>query len=123
MDSVLLIGAESVARAGSSILSAAETMRTAVSNMDGSLDQHRRWMDDWLSRFEATIEKARSGMHWKVKEALEEIDAAFFSGDTFHDPEALKEVEEYLGRWQREITSIKEDVLSHSEDGVELVDA
>ena len=46
--------------------------------------------------------------HQDIEEACECIDAGFFSGDAFHDPGSLKEIEEYMGRWAREITSIKE---------------
>jgi len=41
------------------------------------------------------------------EEACESIDAGFFSGDTFHDEESLKEIEYYLGRWNRETERIK----------------
>ena len=41
------------------------------------------------------------------KDACEEIDAAFFSGDTFHDEKVLSEFEWYLSRWTRETARIK----------------
>ena len=47
-------------------------------------------------------------MHQKVEEAIDEIDAALFSGDQFHDLDNLKELECYLIRWQKELASIKE---------------
>lgn len=40
-------------------------------------------------------------MHPKVKEALEQIDAAVFNGDTFEDPDARAELVDYMGRWAR----------------------
>ena len=40
-------------------------------------------------------------------DACEEIDAAFFSGDAFHDNEALTKIKHYLGRWNREAESIE----------------
>ena len=41
-------------------------------------------------------------MHEKVRQALEEIDAALFSGDTFEDPDNRAVLEEYLERWTAE---------------------
>lgn len=38
-------------------------------------------------------------MHPRLREALERIDAAVFSGDTFDDPDARKEFAEYVERW------------------------
>jgi len=38
----------------------------------------------------------------------QQIDAAFFSADTFHSDEAVRLMEYYLGRWNREIERIKE---------------
>jgi len=40
-------------------------------------------------------------------DACEKIDAGFFSGDTFHDPKIIEQMEYYLGRWQRELKLIK----------------
>ncbi len=42
-----------------------------------------------------------------ISEACEQIDAAFFSADTFHDDEAVKMMEYYMGRWNRELENIK----------------
>lgn len=42
-----------------------------------------------------------------VYAACEEIDAAFFSSDAFHNPERLAEIEHYLGRWSREAENIR----------------
>ncbi len=38
-----------------------------------------------------------------LKNACEEIDAGFFSGDTFESEEARKLIKEYIERWQRQI--------------------
>jgi hypothetical protein len=35
----------------------AEAMKQAANSFDDTLERHRRWMDDWLLRFEAAIEK------------------------------------------------------------------
>ncbi len=51
--------------------------------------------------------KRKNTMHPDVEEQLDGIDAAFFSGDTFHDKEALEKIEHYLARWTREVASIK----------------
>lgn len=43
-----------------------------------------------------------------IEAACEEIDAAMFSGDAFHDPEHRKVLKEYMGRWEREMASFQE---------------
>jgi hypothetical protein len=40
-------------------------------------------------------------MHPSVIQAIQEIDAAVFSGDTFEDPEARAELQAYVERWTR----------------------
>lgn len=40
--------------------------------------------------------------------ALDEIDAALFTGDFFHNKENLKGLKRYLIRWVREAKSIEE---------------
>jgi hypothetical protein len=52
-----LIGAEEVSRAASSMQDAAEQMKQAASSIDFSLETHRRFMDDWLSRFETALKE------------------------------------------------------------------
>ena len=52
-----LIGAEDVRRAGSAIASAAEDMRLAASSMDEVLHRHQLFMTQWLSDFAAIMEK------------------------------------------------------------------
>jgi hypothetical protein len=42
-----------------------------------------------------------------AEEACDQIDAGFFSADTFHSPEAILRIEYYLSRWQRELARIK----------------
>lgn len=44
-------------------------------------------------------------MHPKVAQAIEEIDAAIFSGDTFCTVDSALELFNTLLRWQRELTS------------------
>lgn len=55
MDTVL-IGAEKVEHAGYSIRNAATGMRNAASWMTEAFQQHQRFLDDWLARFEAVLE-------------------------------------------------------------------
>ncbi len=56
-DYITLIGADNVATAGRQMMGAAETMRHVADNIDGSLERHHRFMDDWLMRFELALEK------------------------------------------------------------------
>lgn len=36
-----------------------------------------------------------------VEDACEEIDAAIFSGDEFHNAESREKLREYMARWER----------------------
>ncbi len=56
-DYITLLGAEEVSRAASSMRDAAETMSRAASNFDYSIQANQRFMDDWLARFEAAVER------------------------------------------------------------------
>lgn len=44
-----------------------------------------------------------------VKEALEDVDAGLFTCDTFHSEEALKELNIYIVRWQKQMSSIRQE--------------
>jgi len=46
-------------------------------------------------------------LHNSTEEALDSIDAAVFSGDSFHDQEGLDRLEYYTARWQKEAIAIK----------------
>lgn len=59
MDSIHLIGAEDIRSAGYTMQHAADSMRQAASAIEDTFQQYRRFMDDWLSRFEAALEKAK----------------------------------------------------------------
>lgn len=50
-------------------------------------------------------------MHPMDEEALQTIDAAFFSGDALHSPEILARVEMFLGRWTAEAARIHSAVF------------
>lgn len=39
-------------------------------------------------------------MHPKVRQAIQEIDAAVFNGDTFEEPAARQSLLEYVERWR-----------------------
>jgi hypothetical protein len=60
-------------------------------------------------------------MNEELKEAFELIDAALFSGDSFHDEQATEEAEEYLERWEREFQVIKRNnfFTGNEEIGIE----
>jgi len=45
-------------------------------------------------------------IHPSVEEAIDQIDAAFFSGDTFRDQESAERIGYFLRRWQVELASI-----------------
>ena len=57
MESMVLMGAEQVGRAGHNMSSAAEQMNRAAGQIDEALRQHQRFLDDWLLRFEALISR------------------------------------------------------------------
>lgn len=52
-DYVTLMGAEEVSRAGHNMQQAATEMSRAASNIDGALQRHQMFMEDWLQRYEA----------------------------------------------------------------------
>ena len=60
---VHLIGAEQVQNAARSMQSAADTMRQAMSYHEEALRRHQSFMDDWLARLEATIERIVAAPH------------------------------------------------------------
>lgn len=45
-----LVGAEDVSRAASNMRSAADDMTRAAANIAAALEQHQRFLDDWLVR-------------------------------------------------------------------------
>lgn len=48
-----LVGAEQMQAAARLMDQAADRMQSAASSLDGALERHHRFMDDWLQRFEA----------------------------------------------------------------------
>ena len=57
MESIFLSGSEDVSRAASTMREAAATMNGAASSISHSLEQHQRFMDDWLYRLQALLEE------------------------------------------------------------------
>ncbi len=60
MESMYLHGAETVERAASSMRSAAEQFSQAVSNLEAMMENQRRYMDEWIGRLEAAMEKGQA---------------------------------------------------------------
>jgi hypothetical protein len=54
---IQLLGAEEVQRAASRMLEAADKMSNAAMSIDSSLERNQRYLDDWLSRFEAVMRR------------------------------------------------------------------
>lgn len=53
---VTLVGAEDVRSAANTMQSAANTMGSAASSIAFALEQHQRFMDDWLQRFDGLMQ-------------------------------------------------------------------
>lgn len=49
-------------------------------------------------------------------EVCDDLDASIFTGDSFHDEEALRELEHYLARWTREAARIRQVLVERSKD-------
>lgn len=58
-DFINLIGAEDVRAAGNTMRSAADTMGSAAGSFTWALEQHQRFMDDWLQRFADVLERSK----------------------------------------------------------------
>jgi hypothetical protein len=55
MNHVYLQGSEDVKSAGHDMQRAAERMKQAAFDIDAALDRHQKFLDDWLTRFEAAL--------------------------------------------------------------------
>ncbi len=55
--------------------------------------------------------------HTNVAAAIQEIDAALFSGDTFEEPTARAELAAYLERWTKQLADSTEPEESCSQCG------
>lgn len=56
MNTMHLVGAEDVRRAGSNMNEAAQNMRSAASHIDSAMQEHQRFMTDWLREFREIME-------------------------------------------------------------------
>lgn len=54
-----LVGAEDVRSAASTMSSAASNMQSAASSIGYHFEMHQRFLEDWLVRFEAVLEKGQ----------------------------------------------------------------
>lgn len=45
-----------------------------------------------------------------IEQAIEDIDSSLFSGDVFHEKEALSELKTYLDRWSRRCAEIENTI-------------
>ena len=59
-DYVTLLGAEEVSRAASNMSAAAADMQRAASTMQSVFEQQERFMNDWLSRLDGTLQDRTS---------------------------------------------------------------
>lgn len=59
MQTVHLIGAEDVRSAGNRMSDAAAEMNRAASNIGYAIERHAQAMEDFISRFEAAVEKLK----------------------------------------------------------------
>jgi len=65
MDTIILIGAEDVSRAGSSMHSAAESIRNSVSGLYDIQSMQQRMLDDFLVELERVL---KEGLQERKKE-------------------------------------------------------
>lgn len=56
-DYIHLIGTEQVQSAANTMSSAAEEMKQAANNMEDTFRRHQLFLDDWLLRLEAALNK------------------------------------------------------------------
>lgn len=55
MDHIYLQGSDSVERGGHAMQRAAQEMDQAARNIEGALERHQRFMDDWLDRYQRIL--------------------------------------------------------------------
>lgn len=60
-------------------------------------------------------------LHPKVAESFDEIDAAIFSGDQFHNKEDKDQLAYYVNRWKKELAYIEQHIRENQyvEEGFE----
>jgi hypothetical protein len=61
-------------------------------------------------------------MHPAIQNAIQEIDAAMFSGDAFINGENIQKLQEYLDRWNRGLNehraTLKEIIMDNEEEDI-----
>ena len=57
MENIFLIGSEDVRRAGSTISSAADSMQSAASSIASSMEEQKRFLDEFICRFEEAVKQ------------------------------------------------------------------
>ena len=57
METIHLVGTEQVERAAAGMRGAAADMHAAANNIQFALEQHQRFMQQWLEDFRAIMEK------------------------------------------------------------------
>ena len=50
----------------------------------------------------------------RAEEAIDQLDAAIFSGDSFHSDEAIQLLEAALTRWQKELGNLRAPVITNT---------
>lgn len=57
-------------------------------------------------------------IHKDDLEAIEKIDAAFFSGDTFYHEENLEYIEKFLTRWKKKADEIRIEIQESKNENI-----
>lgn len=55
MEAMILVGAEDVRHGGNACREAGDDMQGAASRIKFALEQHQRFLDDWLARFQDAL--------------------------------------------------------------------
>lgn len=58
-DYMTLMGADDVRAAGNRMMSAADEMKKAASEMSFAFEQHQRFLNDWLIQFQEALNSAQ----------------------------------------------------------------
>ncbi len=58
MEYITLLGSEDVSRAGHNMSTAAQEFGRQVDYLRDVLEQHQRWMDQWLQEFRVVLEES-----------------------------------------------------------------
>ena len=58
METIFLMGSDDVRQGGNAARDAGQEMRRAAGQIEFALQQHQRFLDEWLGRFEDVLSKA-----------------------------------------------------------------